>query len=355
MVERDAGLCSGFTDDLYVNSGATVVDDKTDVFSKSDVVLFVRAVGTEAKLQKIYLDNLHSQQVLIGFLDPLTNPKAISSLSETGVTAFAMELIPRISRAQGMDALTSMATISGYKAVLLAAEKLPKIFPMLVTAAGTLTPTKVFVIGAGVAGLQAIATAKRLGGVVQAYDIRPVAKEQVESVGAKFVELPINTNTAESGGGYAKSMGEEFYKLQRELMTKIVSESDVVISTAAVPGKKPPILVTKDMVENMQTGSVIVDLATELGGNCELTQPGETLYVNGVTIIGATNLPTTVPYHASRLYSGNVVNFLNHIVNDGQISLNFEDEIVKETLLTTKGGIVHPKILELLNSDATKK
>ena len=340
---------------MYSDAGATLADNRSDVFSHSDAIVCVRSVSANSDFYESDVAMMRPEQILIGFLDPLTTPENFKAIATSGVISFAMELIPRISRAQSMDALTSMATISGYKSVLIAAQSLPKIFPMMITAAGTLTPAKVFVIGAGVAGLQAIATAKRLGAVVKSYDIRPIVKEQVESLGAKFVELTMDTNSTETTGGYAKAMDEDFYHRQRELMGEIVSESDVVISTAAVPGKKPPILVTENMVQDMQHGSVIVDLATDLGGNCELTKPGETTTVNGVTIIGATNLPSQVPNHASRLYSGNVVDFLIHLVKDGQISIDRQDEIVRETLITIDGQIFHQKITEILGLDLTSE
>ncbi|MBU0719199.1 MAG: NAD(P) transhydrogenase subunit alpha, partial [Planctomycetes bacterium] len=279
-------------------------------------------------------------------------PELVRDIGATGVTSFAMELLPRISRAQSMDALSSMATIAGYKAVLLAAGALPKMFPMLMTAAGTVRPAKVLVVGAGVAGLQAIATAKRLGAVVSAYDIRPAVKEQVESLGARFVEVELKAGDAEGKGGYAKAMTEEFYREQRELLAKVVAENDVVITTAAVPGKKAPLLVTKDMVKGMAPGSVIVDLAAERGGNCELTKADETVVAEGVTILGPTNLPSTVPYHASQMYSKNVSALLAHLVNHGVLELNLGDEITREMLLTHGGEVVQPRVRELLGLPA---
>jgi NAD(P) transhydrogenase subunit alpha len=261
-----------------------------------------------------------------------------------------MELIPRITRAQSMDALSSMATIAGYKAVLLAAETLPKMFPMLMTAAGTVSPAKVFIIGAGVAGLQAIATAKRLGAVVKAYDVRPAVKEQIESLGGKFVELKVEAKDSEDSGGYAKEMDESFYKRQREMMTEILAESDVVITTAAIQGKKAPVLITADMVKGMQKNSVIVDLAAESGGNCELTKPGNNVVKNGVTIIGPANIASEIPYHASQMYSKNIITFLLHIVKDGKLSDDIEDEILAETMITKSGKIVHSRVKELAGS-----
>jgi len=264
------------------------------------------------------------------------------------VSAMAMELMPRITRAQSMDALSSMATVAGYKAVLLAAETAPRMFPMLMTAAGTVTPARVLVVGAGVAGLQAIATARRLGAVVHGYDIRPAAREQVESLGARFVELPIKADDSEDSGGYAKAMDEEFYRRQQELMGKVVAESDVVITTAAVPGKKAPVLITADMAEGMAPGSVIVDLAAERGGNCELTRPGETIRERGVTILGPVNVAATVPYHASQMYSKNISTFLLHLVEDGELQLDADDEIVQGVLLTRGGQVIHAGLREQL-------
>jgi NAD(P) transhydrogenase subunit alpha len=269
-------------------------------------------------------------------------------LAGRGVTAFSMELMPRITRAQSMDALSSMATVAGYKAVLIAASELPRMFPMLMTAAGTLAPAHVFVVGAGVAGLQAIASSKRLGAKVEAYDVRPAVKDQIQSLGAKFVELPIEAAEAEDKGGYAKAQDESFYRRQREMMTKVVAASDVVITTAAVPGKKAPVLITAEMVAGMQPGSIIVDLAAERGGNCELTQPGQRLVSNGVVILGPTNLASTVPYHASQMYAKNVTTFLTYLIKDGKIQTGAEDEIVRETLVTHGGQIVSPRVREAL-------
>jgi proton-translocating NAD(P)+ transhydrogenase subunit alpha len=268
------------------------------------------------------------------------------------VTAFSVELMPRITRAQNMDALSSMSTIAGYKAVLIAADALPRIFPMLTTAAGTITPSRVLVIGAGVAGLQAIATARRLGAVVSAYDLRPAVKEQVQSLGGRFVELPIEAADAQDAGGYAKAQDESFYQKQRELLGRVVAESDVVITTAVVPGKKSPVLVTKEMVAAMAPGSVIVDLAAERGGNCELTRTGERIVEHGVTIFGAINVASTVPYHASQMYSKNLTNFLSHMVKDGKLQFNMEDEITRSTIVTHGGEIANPRVREFYNLPA---
>jgi NAD(P) transhydrogenase subunit alpha len=277
-------------------------------------------------------------------MDPLTDANPVLGAATAGVISFALDLVPRITRAQAMDVLSSQANLAGYKAVIMAANSIPKIFPMLMTAAGTITPARVFVVGAGVAGLQAIATARRLGAVVSAYDVRPVAKEQVESLGARFVQLPVPTETAQDAGGYAKALGAEFYAKQAELMTSVVAESDVVITTAAIPGQKAPILITAAMVEQMQPGSVLVDLAAERGGNCELTRPGETTIVHGVSILGPLNIPATVAHHASQLFSKNIATFLLNMIKDAAINIDISDEIVVGTLLTNDGKVVHPRL-----------
>ena len=341
VVEQDAGTAAGFPSGAYEQAGAIVAGRDT-VFSTADIILQVRSVPPEA-------GRLRKGQVVIGFADPLGAPDAIRALSQSGVTAFSMELMPRITRAQSMDALSSMATIAGYKAVLLAANTLPRMFPMLTTAAGTITPARVFVIGAGVAGLQAISTARRLGAPVEAYDVRPAATEQVQSVGARFVELPLDASDAEDKGGYAKAQDESFYRRQREVMTKVVAASDVVITTAAIPGKRSPVLVTKEMVAGMAPGSVIVDLAAERGGNCELTKADETVVSGGVTIFGPTNLPSTAPYHASQMYAKNITTFLTHLMKDKQLVVAMDDEITRETLVTRDGQVVHERLKPLAN------
>jgi NAD(P) transhydrogenase subunit alpha len=312
----------------------------------------VRAGGANQPGFQDQLALLRSGQHLIAFLEPLTAPQLMSELATKGVIAFSMELMPRISRAQSMDALSAMANIAGYKAVLLAANTMPRMVPMMMTAAGTITPARVFVIGAGVAGLQAIATAKRLGAKIEAYDVRPVVKDQVQSVGASFVELDLDTGTSEDKGGYAKAMDEEFYHRQRAQLADVVARNDVVISTAAIPGKPSPLLVTGEAVERMAPGSVIIDLAAERGGNCELTKADETVVHNGVTILGPTNLATSVPYHASQMYSRNISAFLRHIAKEGQLELNMEDEIVSETMVTNNGEVVHPRIRDLLGVES---
>jgi len=348
LVQQGAGAAAGFTDAAFAEKGAEIVPSATDVVAKADLLLRVRVSpeGTDAGRQDLAL--LRPGLAVIAFLDPLNEPGLARALAAKNVTAFSMELMPRITRAQSMDALSSMATIAGYKAVLLAASTLPRMFPLMTTAAGTVTPARVFVIGAGVAGLQAISTARRLGAPVEAYDVRPASKEQVQSVGAKFVELPIEVADAEDRGGYAKAQDESFYRRQREMMTKVVASSDVVITTAAIPGKKSPVLVTEDMVKGMQPGSVIVDLAAERGGNCELTKADQTVVAHGVTIFGPTNLPATVPYHASFMYARNVTTFITHLVKDKQLTLAMDDEITKETLVARDGQVVHERIKGLL-------
>jgi len=342
-VETGAGTEAGFPDEVYRQKGAGLAA-RSEVFRSADVVLQVRALGANPEAGRADLELMYPGQTIIGFVEPLTELDSVRALAQRGVATLAMELMPRITRAQSMDALSSMANIAGYKAVLLAAEALPKMFPMMMTAAGTVAPARVFVIGAGVAGLQAIASARRLGAVVSAYDIRPAVKEQVQSLGAKFVEMELAPADAEDKGGYARAMDEEFYRRQRELMSRVLAESDVVITTAAVPGKKAPTLITGEMVAKMAPGSVVVDLAAERGGNCELTRPGETVVAHGVSILGPLNLPATVPYHASQMYSRNITTFLLHLVRDGAVRLGAEDEIVRETLVTHGGQVAHPQV-----------
>ena len=352
LIEAGAGIEAGYPDDTYRERGARIAADRVEVFARADVIVAVRGLGANPAAGREDLDRMKAGQIVVGMLDPLWRPEACRELAEQGVAAFSLELMPRITRAQSMDVLSSMATISGYKAVLLAAEALPRMFPMLMTAAGTVTPARVFVVGAGVAGLQAIATARRLGAVVHGYDVRPAVREQVESLGGKFVELPLETAQAEGTGGYAKAMDEAFYRRQREMMAKVVAESDVVITTAAVPGKKSPVLVTAEMVRGMGPGSVIVDLAAERGGNCELSQPDQTVVEGGVSILGPTNLPATIPYHASQLYSKNVVTFLSHLVKDGQLAFDIEDEISRETLVTRDGQVVNDRVRAALGMES---
>src|SRR5918994_922428 len=343
-VESGAGAAAGFTDDAYREQGAAILS-AAELFEGADVLLTVRATPPGGKL--------HAGQTVIGFADPLGAPEAIHQVAVTGATLLSMELMPRITRAQSMDALSSMATIAGYKGVLLAANALPRMFPMLMTAAGTVSPARVFIVGAGVAGLQAIASARRMGAKVEAYDVRPAVKEQVQSLGARFVELPLESADAEDKGGYAKAQDESFYRRQREMMLKVVAGSDVVITTALIPGRRAPILVTTEMVEAMQPGSVVVDLAAERGGNCELTRPDENVVHRDVTIVGPSNPAALVPYHASQMYSKNIVTFLQHLLGkDGAkqaaLPINSDDEITRETLLTRDGSVVHPRVRDLL-------
>lgn len=352
IVESKAGEQAGYPDSAYIEKGGTIASSRAQVFENADCIVQVRLLGANLTEGQSDLACFRKGQMLIGMAEALTAPQSVQDLASREVTAFALELMPRITRAQSMDILSSMGTVAGYKAVLIAASSLPKMFPMLMTAAGTVTPAKVLIIGAGVAGLQAISVAKRLGAAVEAYDIRPAVKEQILSLGAKFVELPLETGAAEDKGGYAKAQDETFYKKQRELLGKVIATSDVVISTAAVPGKKAPILITADMVGAMASGSVIVDLAAERGGNCELTKPGHTVVVHGVTIHGPENLSSTVPFHASQMYAKNVATFLLHLVKKGEIQLDMNDEITKETMMTRNGEVVHPRIRETLGLPA---
>jgi H+-translocating NAD(P) transhydrogenase subunit alpha len=349
IVEQSAGADAGFPDEQYVSRGARI-GSRSDVF-QADVIAQVRSLGANPADGRADLAMLRPGQIVIGFGEPLTALQENADLARTGATFFAMELMPRITRAQSMDALSSMATIAGYSAVLLAAMALPKIFPMLMTAAGTITPARVLILGAGVAGLQAIATARRLGAVVYAYDVRSAVKEQIESLGAKFVVLGIDAGQSEDKGGYAKAQTEEFYRRQRELLTDVIREQDVVITTAAVPGKKAPILITTEMASALAPGSVIVDIAAERGGNCELTRPGETVVHQGISILGPLNLAASTPFHASQMYSSNVASFLKlMLAKDGTLNINRDDEIIRETLVTYGNEVVHPRVAELLGS-----
>ncbi len=339
-VERGAGLEAGFSDADYERAGATLESDASALLGRADLVLKVQP-PRERPDGGHEVDDLRSGAALIGFLRPLDEPELARRLATRGVTAFSMELMPRITRAQSMDALSAMATLAGYRAVLLAAARLPRIFPMLVTAAGTISPARVLVIGAGVAGLQAIATARRLGAVVEAYDTRPAVKEQVESLGARFVELDLDTGDAEDAGGYARAQSEEFYAQQRQQLGRRVAASDVVITTAQVPGQPAPRLIEEDGVRQMRGGSVIVDLAAESGGNCACTRAGETVEAHGVAVLGPTNLPGEIPANASQMYSKNLTTFLKHLVRDGELVLDLEDEITRGALLTYEGKIAN--------------
>ena len=337
-LERGAGLAAGFPDNEYEAKGVRV-GSAAEVLDNAQVLLAVRVTDPA-----IY----GSQHSVIGFCDPLTYPGLIQQIASRGTTLFAVEFIPRITRAQSMDALSSMASIAGYKAVLMAADALPRLFPMMMTAAGTVPPARVFVIGAGVAGLQAIATARRLGAVVSAYDVRTAVKEEIQSLGAKFVHIDMEAK-GEGQGGYARELDAENIRRQREQMAAVIRDQDVVITTAAVPGRKAPLLVTREMVRGMAAGSVILDMAAERGGNCELTRPGETIVAEGVTVIGPTNLPSGVPYHASQMYARNLTEFLKNMVKDGELALDVKDEIVRETLVARGGCVVHPKVLSLIH------
>jgi NAD(P) transhydrogenase subunit alpha len=347
VVEAGAGKEAGYLDTEYAAKGAKILPTRAEVFAAADIVVQVLCYGSNDKTGKADVPLYRRNQALIGFLRPLGSLETLQEIASKGVTAFSIELMPRTTRAQSMDALSSMATISGYKAVLIAADTLPKLFPMLTTAAGTITPARVFIIGCGVAGLQAIATARRLGAVVSAYDLRPAVKEQVQSLGGRFVEIAVEAKDAQDARGYATAQGEEFYKKQRELLGKVVAESDVVVTAAVIPGKKSPILVTKEMVDGMAPGSVVVDLAAERGGNCELTRAGEIAEEHGVTIIGSINLASTVPYHASQMYAKNVATFLLYMIKEGKLQINPQDEIVRETLLTQGGEIVSVRLREI--------
>jgi NAD(P) transhydrogenase subunit alpha len=346
VVEASAGVEAGYLDAIYAEKGAKVLSDRAALFGAADIIVQVLCYGSNDVTGAADVPLLRRDQILVGFLRPFGSKEIVQQIAETGVTSFSVELVPRTTRAQSMDALSSMGTICGYKAVLIAADTLPKIFPMLTTAAGTITPARVLVIGAGVAGLQAIATARRLGAIASAYDLRPAAKEQVQSLGGRFVELPIEAKDAQDARGYGRAQDETFYARQRELLGRVVAESDVVIAAAVIPGKKSPVLVTKGMVEAMAPGSVIFDLAAERGGNCELTRMGEVIVEHGVTIIGRINLATEVPYHASQMYARNVTAFLLHLVKDGKLQLDLEDEITRETLVTQGGEVVNQRMRE---------
>ncbi len=343
VVQSGAGTSAGFLDAAYADKGARI---EPEVLAKADVVIKVQPPTAEEIAQ------IKSGATLISFLQPYTNATGIQALAGRQVTAFSMELMPRITRAQSMDALSAMSTVAGYKAVLIAANHLPKVFPLLMTAAGTLSPARVFIVGAGVAGLQAIGTARRLGAVVEAYDTRPVVKEQVESLGGKFVELGLETKDAQAATGYAKAQSEEFYEKQRQMMLKVVAGADVVIPTALVPGKRAPILITEEMVQAMRPGSVLVDLAADQGGNCAITEPGKEVVKHGVTIIGPVNIASTVPFHASQMYARTVTNYLLHLAKDGQMQLDLNDELTRGPLVTREGQVVHEVVKTTIAVDA---
>jgi len=353
VVEYSAGAEAGFPDDEYARRGVRLAS-RGEVFAAADIIAQARTLGANPEFGRTDIPLLRSGQVLIGFGDPLTALRECAELSEAGVSFFAMEMVPRITRAQAMDALSSMASIAGYEAVLIAAAALPKMFPMMMTAAGTITPAKVLVLGAGVAGLQAIATARRLGAVVSAYDLRAAVKEQIESLGARFVVLDLDAGDSQDKGGYARAMDEAFYRRQRELLTDVIKEQDVVITTAAVPGKKAPVLITTEMAEAMAACSVIVDVAAERGGKCELTRAGETVTRQGIAIIGPTNLPSRAPFHASQMYATNIVNLLKLIVREGAVNIDTSDEVIRETLITHGGRVVHERVAAMLAQEVAR-
>lgn len=355
QMQAGAGFEAGYPDSLYLEKGAKIVPDRAAVFASADIIAQILCYGANDINGNQDVPLYRRGQMLVGFLRPFGSGDVVGEIARAGVTSFSVELMPRTTRAQSMDALSSMATVSGYKAVLMAADSLPRIFPMLTTAAGTVTPARVFVIGCGVAGLQAIATARRLGAVISAYDLRPAAKEQVQSLGGRFVELPIEAKDAQDARGYARAQDEDFYRRQRELLGKVVQESDVVITAAVIPGKKSPVLVTEDMVKGMASGSVILDLAAERGGNCDITEPGKTVVKHGVTIVGAVNLAAGVPYHASMMFARNITAFLTYVIKDQKLDLNLDDEIVRETLLTNSGEIVQTRVREFFKLPALLK
>jgi len=349
IIEQGAGEKSGFSDKEYEESGASIVKTRKDIFSKANIVIQVNPPANDAHTKESSLNLLKNEQVIIGFLNPLIELTNMTELASKGVTSLAMELIPRITRAQNMDALSSMANLAGYKSVILAANHLPHIFPLMMTASGTIRPAKVLVLGAGVAGLQAIATAKRLGAIVYGYDIRPIVKEQVESLGARFLETtPDEATDTETKDGYAQSMSEDFYSKQRELLTNIAKEIDVIITTAAIPGKKAPVLINKEMVKLMPDGSVIIDLAAANGGNCELTKENEIINEHNVTIIGTTKIQSTVPKDASQMYSQNIANIILEIIKDGNINIDMENPIISNIIITKDGNVINSRIQQLI-------
>jgi len=350
LLQANAGRAAGYPDAEYTAAGATITANRKEIFASADVILQVQSFGSNNENSDVDLASLRKGQLVIGMMDPLASPQAAQAVAEKGASAIALELVPRISRAQSMDVLSSMATLAGYKAVLMGASAAPRIFPMLMTAAGTLQPARVLIMGVGVAGLQACATAKRLGAVVEAYDVRPAAREQILSVGAKPVELDLDTGESEGAGGYAKEQGEDFLRRQRELMTEVVAQQDIIITTAAIPGAKSPILVTEDMVKAMKPGAVIVDLAAERGGNCDLTEQGKTVVAHDVTILGPENIPSDLAFHASQMYGKNMQTLLELILDDeGNLNLDFNDEIVAGTVVAHQGEVPHAHMRKLLN------
>jgi len=349
LVQSGAGNAAGFLDGAYEKAGARLSSERSSIFAEADIILQVQSFGANTVSAEQDLDLLQPGQLVVGMMDPLGNAQMAQRLAEKRVTAIAMELVPRISRAQSMDVLSSMATLAGYKAVLLGACLSPRIMPMMITAAGTLQPMRTFIMGAGVAGLQACATARRLGALVEAYDVRPAAREQLISVGAKPVELAIEADETEDKGGYAREQSEDFLRRQREAMARVLSEQDLVITTAAIPGARSPVLITAEMVQSMKPGSVIIDLAAERGGNCELTRLGETITAHGVTIHGPDNLPATIPAHASQMYGKNMEVMLGFVIDDdGRLSLDFDDEVISGTVISHNGEVPHERIRQIL-------
>ena len=347
QIEKNAGLNAGFTDEKYKSAGAVIVDDLQKLYSSADIVFKVQRPMEHPELKKNETDLMKEGTLLVTFLYPLNYPDAAKKCAEKGIDAISMDMIPRTTLAQKMDALSSQANIAGYKSVVMCANELGKIFPLMMTAAGTISPAKVVIMGAGVAGLQALGTAKRLGAVVEVSDIRPTVKEEVQSLGGRFIEVETDENMQDAGG-YAKEASEEFLKKQKELIFKHITEADIVITTALVPGKKAPVLVTEEMVKNMRPGSVVLDMAVEFGGNCEVSEKGKIVKKYGVTIIGEPNLPSLVPNHSSEMYSKNLLSLITHIGKEGKVELNLEDEIVKGSLITYKKEVVNQRVKELI-------
>ena len=346
IIQDGSGGSAGFRQNAYEEAGATIISQYDDIVNEGDIFLKVNCICLHDGMMDI-IDHFPTNSVMIGFFNPFKNIHNVQGLAKKNMTCFSMELIPRISRAQRMDALSAMSSAAGYKAVLLAASSLNKFFPLMMTAAGTISPSKVLVIGAGVAGLQAIATAKRLGAQIKAFDTRPVVKEQVESLGAKFIELE-TSHDAETSGGYAAEMSEDFYEHEQNIIGEHILDADVVITTALIFGKRAPLLITKKMVESMRPGSVIVDLASENGGNCELTIPNETIDVDGVIIHGMTDLPGSLSYHTSEMFSRNVTALLFEMLQDGKLSIDLEDELISGTLLTHEGQVINSHVKKIL-------
>jgi NAD(P) transhydrogenase subunit alpha len=347
QVEKDAGLKAGYTNEQYEHAGAKVIEKPEDLYANADIVLKVQRPIEHPSLGKNEIDLLKKGTILISFVYVLHYPEVAKKCAERGVELISMDMIPRTTLAQKMDALSSQANLAGYKSVLMTANELGKIFPLMMTAAGTISPAKVVIMGAGVAGLQALGTAKRLGAVVEVSDIRPTVKEEVQSLGGKFIEVETDENMQDAGG-YAKEASPEFLKKQKEVIFKHVTDADIVITTALVPGKKAPVLVTEEMVKHMKPGSVVLDMATEFGGNCEISERGKTVKKYGVTIIGEPNLPSLVPHHASDMYSKNILNLLQYIGKEGKVTLNLQDEIVKGSLITHEGQIINERVKALI-------